>query len=498
MVFVKKYPTLLFLTLLFCIGFFLRFYLLPSHLFFGPEQGTDFLVIRDIAYHHKLTLIGPKTDIQGIFHGPLYYYFSLPAVYLSHGNPIAVGAFFVLLNALTVYFLFLAGKELFNQRVGLLASIFFTFSYEAIIAARWLSSQPLALPLVSLLFYFLARFGKGHQKALIGVAICFGLISQVQFLNFILFSLLLFVLGIICWKKLLHTSKKIFFVSACLFGLLPTANFFAFDIRHQFLISKNILNLFTHHTGYYLTVGEIIASFQRVFLNHVVVNTLFPLQTYVSTLLFLVCLLFLAIGRWKAQKRCEVILFVWLLLPFLFFLVLKHEILTHYFLPLLPALLLLLAYTVDVLWKKTYLLGIGCIALFIILHLHFYLTNIPQNTNIFFQSTQEKLFLSDQKKAIDAIYRTSNSQPFAFDAYTIPYNNSQGWDYLFWQYGHSTYGKEPQAASGAILLFLVEQQVDKDQDKLQQFWINQRIQNWHFVRTIGTFGILRVNEYAKN
>src|SRR5581483_2273241 len=108
--------TIFFLTLLVILAFFLRFYLIPETLFFGPEQGIDFLSIRNIAVNHSLTLIGAKTDISGIFHGPVYYYMSVLPFLIGKGDPVTVLGFFILINSFTVLIIYYTGKEYFNKQ----------------------------------------------------------------------------------------------------------------------------------------------------------------------------------------------------------------------------------------------------------------------------------------------------------------------------------------------------------------------------------------------
>ena len=134
------------LSSLFFVAFSLRFYGLPRVLFFGPEQGIDFFKIRDIALGKDLVLVGAKTDIAGIFHGPVYYYLGVIPFLLSHGNPLFISAFFIVLNSLTVFFIYKLGKELYGKRGGIVASLLFTFSFGAISYSRWLSSHPLTIP----------------------------------------------------------------------------------------------------------------------------------------------------------------------------------------------------------------------------------------------------------------------------------------------------------------------------------------------------------------
>lgn len=119
--FIKRNFISFFLEILFFIAIFLRFYLLWQNLFFGPEQGVDFLAIRKIVVNHNLTLIGAKTDIDGVFHWPFYYYLATMPFTVSNGNPLVVVLFFIVINSTTVFFIYLLGKEMSNKPTGIFA-----------------------------------------------------------------------------------------------------------------------------------------------------------------------------------------------------------------------------------------------------------------------------------------------------------------------------------------------------------------------------------------
>src|SRR5258708_36247591 len=101
----RRVYTYVFLYILFLLSFSLRFYSLPRNLFFGPEQGIDFFAIKQVS-EGKFTLIGAKTDINGIFHGPIYYYLSVIPFVFSEGDPVVIAGFFVILNSLTIYIVY--------------------------------------------------------------------------------------------------------------------------------------------------------------------------------------------------------------------------------------------------------------------------------------------------------------------------------------------------------------------------------------------------------
>ena len=171
------------LSLIFIFAFFFRWYLMPGNLFFGPEQGRDMLVVRDIVDNHKFTLLGPRTETIGVFYGPAYYYLmSIP--YLFTSDPVLLSLFLIFLNTLGVFFIYLLGKELFGQRAGYIASSLYAVSYWVVVSDRWFSHPPLSMLCGILFVYLVVRFIKGEKKSLILSAIPFALAGQFQIFSY--------------------------------------------------------------------------------------------------------------------------------------------------------------------------------------------------------------------------------------------------------------------------------------------------------------------------
>ena len=53
---------------------------------------------------HKLTLIGGRSSLPGLFHGPLYYWLGWPFFLLAGGNPLGVAVFWAGSYALFIGF----------------------------------------------------------------------------------------------------------------------------------------------------------------------------------------------------------------------------------------------------------------------------------------------------------------------------------------------------------------------------------------------------------
>ena len=100
--FLTNSGTLLFVVLLLAIGVWgigLRSAeLINRNFLFGTDHGRDYLAAYNIIVNHKLTLIGAEAGsgvagINGIFHGPGYFYLISLAYVLFGGNPIGAQIF---------------------------------------------------------------------------------------------------------------------------------------------------------------------------------------------------------------------------------------------------------------------------------------------------------------------------------------------------------------------------------------------------------------------
>lgn len=472
---------------LFFISFFLRFYKIPENLFFGPEQGIDFLAIRNIAVNHKITLIGAKTDISGVFHGPIYYYLSVIPFLISSGNPVWISAFFIFINSLTVFLLFYLGKIMFSRRVGIISSVFFTFSFGVIVYPRWLSSHPLSIPLSVLLFISLFKFIQGKLKWLYIATIVFGFLGQSEFLNLIFYLVILLVFIFLNRKVFFETDKISLFVSSLLLIIFSIGNYILFDVRHQFLISKSLLALLIGNKGYYFSFTNSFFQASQVFLN-TFSKFIFPLNIWLSSSILLIGVCLIVYKKYSNS----LILLLWLFIPFLVLVFLRHNILEQFFVSVSPAALLFSAVITDFFWKRKKIFGIAIIFLLVTGNLYYWFINVPINRNIFFQSTQPDLKFSDQMKVINTIYTQANNKPFSFQAYTIPYWSQEAWEYLFLQYGKNKYGYMPVKEKAKKLFVIIQD--DPSNKKLQNFWIKNEVNNWGTKNAEFRYGILQVQE----
>ena len=136
MKFFCKTQTLLIIILL--LGLFFRIYKLESFYIFTHDQDLYSWIVKDILVDKHYRLIGQLTSIDGVFIGPLFYYFLTPFFVGLKMNPLAATIPGTIIGLLTVYSFYWVLKRLFNQEVGLIAS--FLYSVSSVLVIKILQS----------------------------------------------------------------------------------------------------------------------------------------------------------------------------------------------------------------------------------------------------------------------------------------------------------------------------------------------------------------------
>jgi len=477
----------IFLLLLFIpVAFMLRIYFLPSHLFFGPEQGRDFLVIKDIVVNHKFTLIGPKTDIDGIFHGPLFYYLSAIPFLIFHGDPFLVLLFLILFHSLTVFVLYFLSEELFSDKfLSSVSIVLFTFSYGAIVDSRWLSNPPMTIPLSALLYFFLIKFIKGKKYYLIPAGITYALLGQVEFLNYFFFAFVTFF-SLVIYKGRVLKNKFVALISFIFAVFFSWINFLLFDLRHDFLITKSLTGLLKGSSGYYISLKESLVSSTKLFIDT------FSLYSGIPSLLVMVILpiIFLSLVYMSFKNKKYGLILIWLFIPLFLLILLKHQVLRHFYILITIPAILSLSFLISSIRKKSLFLSLIIILLIIVRNLTLLESNLPHNRNVYFQSTQPELLYKDQLSVIDNIYKNAAGRKFTFQSYTIPYWMQEGWEYLFWFYGNKKYGYIPDKEAD-IMYVIIQDDTNKS---FQNNWIENTESKWGRLNNKFRQGILTVEE----
>ncbi len=135
-------------------GLFLRVYNLNNILGFYYDQGRDALIIWNLWHLGDIPFIGPTTGIAGIFRGPFYYYLITPFYLLGKGNPIWPSVFLSITTIVASGLMYYLGFKIQDRITGLIVAILSSFSFNIVMASRWLSN-PTPMLLLSVIFLWM-------------------------------------------------------------------------------------------------------------------------------------------------------------------------------------------------------------------------------------------------------------------------------------------------------------------------------------------------------
>lgn len=217
---------------------FASWFAIHGDIVFHTDIARDFLLMEDVVRNKPITLIGPRSGgIPGVFHGPAWTYLNIPAFILGNGNPAVVGWFWVLLFAVNVFIVYKVGSKMISDNVGwiaaTIASVISAFSVPGYF-------NPFGAVIFSPLFvYFLFKYIKESKiKDLLFSLLCLGMIIQFQ----MAFGVPMLVLFIPLLFLIIIRNKKFLHIFSLIILLIPLSTFILFDLKHQFLQTKSVMN----------------------------------------------------------------------------------------------------------------------------------------------------------------------------------------------------------------------------------------------------------------
>lgn len=452
----KEKKQFFFLIVILIFGGILRFLFLPDNLSFLYDQGRDALIIKEIIDKGKLTLIGPATDIPGVFHGPLHYYLLLPGYFIFRGNPLGALSVYIFLNVIAIYFLFLLGKKIFTWKIGLLASLILASSYGSIAYSRWLSNPSIVPLFMILLVYSLYQVSEGKEKFLISLAACWAIIFHLEVVTAVFF--LPTILFISFFLKIKIPQPRIL-VTSFLITFLILSSYPLFDLRHDLLMSKSAYQFLIKKSNLSFSFNPAVIPLFLEEFDFILTTRRFGLAIiiFLCSFIFLFSRLF-TIKDIK-EKRAIFILVLWLIGTPLALGFYHHTLHHHFLIGVGPAMILLVAYLLVFLLEKNSLfrlVGVIILLLLIINNLDFVRIALPENKFIKFYGAQQKVVLKNQKQVIDYIYRDAQGTKFRYEALGLPYFLNHAWEYLFWWYGLRQYGYLPEKEGVDLVYFIIE------------------------------------------
>lgn len=450
----KHIVTIIFIFIL-IFAFLLRSKMvLHGDFYYLLDQSRDLLLAKSIVVDHKLTLIGARTGLGGLFHGPLWIYMIVPFFILAKGNPFfTLVPLFEIVNLSIIIIGFFVGKKLYGKWMGLLFALFFTLTGPLAFGVPNISNAQM-LPVIFLLYlYAIMQFIRGKEKYIILALFFTGLGFQFESA----FAILLFpltILAIFLRKKLPTIPNILWSIGVFLLGV---ATFILFDIKHKFLMTSSALKLFTNHVkplpGYeqYTNIGFRIQD--RIVNLWITLFTPLYANNLISTILLITILV---LGIWcliqakKTTKKKKPIntlekeyLFI-LLSPIIIFGIYVFYPLPlwpHYLLPTSILAVFILVLSIQTIWtKKEYKI---LVSIFVILAIFPALTSIKRD---YFDAPQYQSVgdgtYKNQLPVAKWILNDTKNKEYGYFVYTpgiLTYNM----DYLLWWISHTEHISTP-------------------------------------------------------
>lgn len=304
---------------IFIIGVILRSFNAVDWFVYGHDQDLAAWIIKDILHNGHVRLIGQETSSEGVFIGPLFYYLQIPFYLLSKMDPVGSLLLPIILGAFGIFSYYFVFSKIFDKKVGLIATFFYSLSNYVVFADREIvPTMPVMLWSVWY-FYALNLILKGNQKGwILGV----GLLGFVWHIN----------MGLAILSPLLllaqYLSKKRIDLKKILIGgiifLILTSPFFVFESRHGFNQVKALTASITSDKDYVSGTSRGIEKTNRVIFilkkntNGLLFGDKVSVPFSLGLFTFLITFIFLIIKD-KISKSLAIITASWQLFYIVFF-----------------------------------------------------------------------------------------------------------------------------------------------------------------------------------
>lgn len=244
--------TYLLLILALALGIYLRTAHLSDWFFFSVDEEHYSFMTRMITIDHHFPLIGGPISGTKLYMAPWFLYFNALFFLLSNNNPIFSGLVFSLLECLTILLVYLIGKRLFSKNAGLFGAILYSGSFLMALFDRHFWNITLTPLISALTLYCLLRWLEGDRKWLwfTALVVGFGLST-----TFSVFAIFLFALIVIARFK----KDLAIFILIVLVLHVPLA---LFDLRHNFQLTRGLLEFMTAGTSSLPLIPKVVTTFQ--------------------------------------------------------------------------------------------------------------------------------------------------------------------------------------------------------------------------------------------
>jgi len=448
---------LLVLVSILLLASFLRLYKIREFLVFLGDEGRDALVVKRMIVDHDLTLLGPTASVGGFYLGPLYYYMMIPAMILSHLDPVGPAIMVAIMGVATVALLYYVIRDWFGTFPAQIVSLLYAASPGIVVFSRS-SWNPNPMPLFSLLtiaclHYALnphTKLGSKNKtpktvnlKLAFLSAFFFSIASiHLHYLGLLLAPIMLVIMLL---ESPLRSWLKL--TLAQILGFLVAASpFFAFEVRHNFLNTRSAIEFISRGgstTGLRsYNLAWLFYEINRFNFESILGSRFGPITPWITYGFFvsIIIFLFVLIKQKRNLTSASTTILIFWALGILGISMYKGQLRYHYFEFLFPAPFLVLGLILSVAKSVKFKFILAVVALAATSYLVIKEPIWVQGSNLVNQT---------QRIAEEAI-KLSNDQPFNF-ALITPGNSDHAYRFFLEIENHKPVLLEDQVTSQLIV-----------------------------------------------
>lgn len=396
---------------------------------FDFDQEYAAIFAYKVLKEYPIQLIGQGLSFEGLFMGPLYFYFLVPFYALTNLHPIGGAIGSVLLGLITIFVYFFVIRNLFGTVAGLIAAflrgILFSF-----INTDWSVAPAFSADLmVVLTWWCFYKLWHGDVKFLPFLALLFGLYPSfhpILFPFYLVFIILLFLRGNYFIKNTKLPDFRTIIFSILLF-IIPLIPLILFEYFHNFLEIKHLFEFkpaagtgileFNNYYHYFETI--FISSF-GFFGNNL--KILYFLTFFVYTIFIFLNMKKVSFFKDSFHKT---MLFITFLSFIIYYIRFPLQVPEYYFLALGTLIIIYLSCVLSLLTRYKY----SKILLFLIL---FEISCVSFNAlNKRWNAKLDPIYLYHKEKIVQEILKRQPEGDEFYVSYITNLGGQTGYEYLF-------------------------------------------------------------------
>ncbi|MGH7246140.1 MAG: hypothetical protein ACREGI_04370 [Candidatus Levyibacteriota bacterium] len=426
---------------------------------FTYDVGRDMLALQNIVVNHKIPLIGATTGLPGLFYGPWWYYILTIPFLIGQGNPVFIDFFMAFSGIVSIFLAYMLGKKIGGTFLAFIFATFVSLSPVLIGISSQIWNPNLAPLFVIFLMFVWYDIHENKSQHVLRNFFFLGLLLALFLDIEVVFGLLLDLGIFFVFIFLLRSTLKLKNILFILLGfvIIISPRLF-FEVRHNFLMTRNLINIIFHSHGSGISVSYFSVFINRFFgliflWNETVANG----NIIVGVALLILVILALVFLTKKAKNTEKFFFIVGVILTLTFLLGLtffSHDIWPHYLVGLPVVFVLLLSISLSLFFRSMQRKWILFVLLFLVVFVEI---NPVRFIGSFFQPLWEgdASVYRNQLAVIDYVYQAARGKQFAEVVYTPPVYDYT-YQYLFSWYGKNKYHYVPSTGKTSLFFVILE------------------------------------------